>query len=75
MQFDTLLCTVQSDYKLDESEGSYEIDVSTNIDIQSELISLLSQHTKIMSFTAMEPKLEDAIIALSEVKKYEQAHA
>jgi ABC-2 type transport system ATP-binding protein len=74
-QLDTLLRTVQSDYQLDESEGSYEIDVSTNMDIQSDLISLLSQHTKIMSFAAMEPKLEDAIITLSEVKKYEQAPA
>jgi ABC-2 type transport system ATP-binding protein len=74
-QFDTLLQTVQSDYHLEESEGFYEIDVSTNMDIQSDLISLLSQHTKIMSFAAMEPKLEDAIITLSEVKKYEQAPA
>jgi ABC-2 type transport system ATP-binding protein len=75
MQFDTLLHTVQSDYQIEESEGSYEIDVSTNMDIQSELIYLLSQHTKILSFAAMEPKLEDAIITLSEVKKYEQVHA
>lgn len=74
-QFDTLLRTVQSDYQLEESEGGYEIDVSTNMDIQSDLISLLSKHTKIMSFSAMEPNLEDAIITLSEVKKYEQEHA
>lgn len=74
-QFNTLLRTVQSDYQLEESEGGYEIDVSTNMDIQSDLISLLSKHTKIMSFSAMEPNLEDAIITLSEVKKYEQEHA
>lgn len=73
--FETFLCTVQSDYQLEESEGSYEIDVTANRDIQSELIYLLSQHTKIMSFAAMEPKLEDAIITLSEVKQYEQIHA
>jgi ABC-2 type transport system ATP-binding protein len=74
-QFDNLLQKVQSDYHLEESEGFYEIDVSTNKDIQSDLISLIAQHTKIMSFAAMEPKLEDAIITLSEVKKYEQAPA
>lgn len=72
---ETFLCTVQSDYQLEESDGSYEIEVTTNKDIQSELISLLSQHTKILSFAAMEPKLEDAIITLSEVKEYEQIHA
>ncbi|MDF2533226.1 MAG: daunorubicin transporter ATP-binding protein [Clostridia bacterium] len=74
-QFETFLNTVQSEYQLEESEGSYEIDVTSHRDIQSELISILSQQTKIISFAAMEPKLEDAIITLSEVKNYEKVHA
>lgn len=74
-QFETFLSTAQSEYQLEESDGSYEIDVTSHRDIQSELISMLSQHTKIISFAAMEPKLEDAIITLSEVKNYEQVHA
>jgi ABC-2 type transport system ATP-binding protein len=74
-QFETFLFTVQSDYHFEESDGGYEIYVTTNKDIQSELITMLSQHTKVLSFAAMEPNLEDAIITLSEVKEYEQIHA
>ena len=75
VQLETFLNTVQSEYELEESDGSYEIDVTSHMDIQSELISMLSQQTKIISFAAMEPKLEEAIITLSEVKNYEQLHA
>jgi ABC-2 type transport system ATP-binding protein len=74
-QFETFMSTVQSDYQLEEAESGFDLDVTSNKDIQSELISILSQQAKIISFAAMEPKLEDAIITLSEVKDYEQAHA
>ncbi|MDF2519747.1 MAG: daunorubicin transporter ATP-binding protein [Clostridia bacterium] len=74
-QFETFMSTVQSEFQLEEVDGGIEIDVSSHKDIQSELISMLSQQSKIISFTAMEPKLEDAIITLSEVKNYEQVHA
>jgi ABC-2 type transport system ATP-binding protein len=74
-QFETFLRTVQSDYFVEAADGGYEIAVTSHMDIQGELIALLSQHTKIISFAAMEPKLEDAIITLSEVKAYEQIHA
>ncbi|HYE08798.1 MAG TPA: ABC transporter ATP-binding protein [Patescibacteria group bacterium] len=74
-QFETFLRTVQSDFFIEAADGSYEIDVTSHMDIQGELIALLSQHTKIISFAAMEPRLEDAIITLSEVKAYEQIHA
>ncbi|OGO78988.1 MAG: hypothetical protein A2Y23_14675 [Clostridiales bacterium GWB2_37_7] len=75
VQLETYLSAIQSDYQLDGADGSFEICVSTHKDIQSELIAMLSQQTKIISFAAMEPKLEDAIITLSEVRAYEQAHA
>jgi ABC-2 type transport system ATP-binding protein len=74
-QFETFMTAVQSEYQLEAVDGGIELEVSSHKDIQSELISMLSQQTKIMSFAAMEPKLEDAIITLSEVRNYEQVHA
>lgn len=67
-ELETFINSVASVYKVDALDNAYDMEVSSNMDIQGELISMLSSHSRILSFAAQEPNLEDAIIKLSEVR-------
>lgn len=67
-ELENFILAVSSVYKVDVFDDSYEMEVSSQKDIQGELISLLSSHSRILSFAAQQPNLEDAIIKLSGVK-------
>ncbi|MFA6940266.1 MAG: ABC transporter ATP-binding protein [Clostridiaceae bacterium] len=64
---DDFIKSVSSEYKIDNFDNAYDIEISSNKDIQSELITLLSANAKVLSFKVQEPNLEDAIIKLLEV--------
>lgn len=58
---------LESSCNIEKSDEAYEMIITSNNDIQGELISLISPHSRILSFASERPSLEDAIIKLSEV--------
>lgn len=64
---DDFIESVSSSYKIDNFDNAYDIEISSDKDIQSELITLLSANAKVLNFKVQEPNLEDAIIKLLEV--------
>ncbi len=67
-ELESFMHAIESVYKMEACDNSFDMEISSGQDIQSDLISLFSRHSRILSFSAQQPNLEDAIIKLSGVR-------